>query len=88
MSLTSRFTNLFSSGSTNNTTLQDRNRTALGEDGLPGGGNTHSVTGLGTDVVGSETMAQKALEEEARPPYLHVWKLSPACKAIANFCRQ
>jgi len=68
MSLTSRVANLFTSGSTG----QDRNNLSLFEDGLSGGKETFSNVGLGREVIGSQTMAPEALEEEGRPPYLHV----------------
>ena len=61
MSLASRVTNFFSAqrGERNNLGFADA------DDGLAGG-----IDGrLG---IRSETMAQKAVEEEGRPPYLHV----------------
>lgn len=64
-------TNLFFSGSTN-TQPEDRHRLGFAEDGLPGGRESFTDVRFGSDVVGSETMAPKALEEEGRPPYLHV----------------
>lgn len=74
MSLTSRVSNLFSSGSTNPSTQRDNNIIALGEDGLPGGRNNITDISL-SHAIGSKTMAQETIEEEDRPPYLHV---SPA----------
>jgi hypothetical protein len=83
MSLTSRLANLFSSGSTN--TQRDHNTTntvELGEHGLPGWKN--STTDIRTGILGSETMAQKAIEEEDRPPYLHVGYTDQFEKENAN----
>jgi len=70
MSLTSRVSNLFSSGSTN--AQRDLSSIALGEDVR----NT-TFTDIRPRGLGSETMASKAIEEEDRPPYLHVGKLVP-----------
>lgn len=69
MSLTSRFSNLFFSGSTN--AGEDRNRLGYADDGLSAGKDAFSDVTLGTDTIKSETMALEALEEEGRPPYLH-----------------
>lgn len=68
MSLTSRVTNLFSSGSTK--TQPDRNDLGFVDDGLSGGkeGFTDTKFGTGAAVL----MAHHVEEEEARPPYLHV----------------
>jgi hypothetical protein len=73
MSLTSRLANLFSSGTTN--ISDDRNRLAFAEDGLVGGKETSAGVRFGTKLDRSKTMAPKKLEEEARPPYLHVKEL-------------
>ncbi|KAG0650281.1 putative carrier [Hyphodiscus hymeniophilus] len=59
MSLASRVTKFFSSS---NSTLADA------DDGLPGGKGSFVDGRLG---FGSDTMSPKAVEEEARPPYLH-----------------
>jgi hypothetical protein len=69
MSLTSRVANLFF---TSTNAGEDRNRVGFADDGLAGGKYTFSDVRLGTDIIRSETMAPKALEEEGRPPYLHV----------------
>jgi len=69
MSLTSRVANLFFSGSTNSS-REDRND--LIDNGLPAGNQSFTSVGMGTELVGSKTMAPQALEEEGRPPYLHV----------------
>ena len=58
MSLASRITNNFSSP-------PSTQRLAAAEDGLSGGEGF--VEGIRRD-----TMAQKAVEEESRPPYIHV----------------
>jgi hypothetical protein len=62
MSLASRVTNFFSS-SNSTQSLADA------DDGLPEekGGFVNGRLGLG-----SNTMSPEAVEEEARPPYLHV----------------
>lgn len=70
MSLTSRVANLFFSEPTN--PREDRNCLGTADDGLSGGKRTFADVGLGTDLVGSETMPSETLEEEGRPPYLHV----------------
>lgn len=70
MSLTSRVANLFFSGTANSP--EDCNRLPFAEDGLVGGKDTFSGIKLGTELTGSKTMAPKALEEEGRPPYIHV----------------
>ena len=69
MSLTSRVANLFSSGST---TSPHQHRDELADNGLLGGEKAFRSVGMGTELVGSETMAPQAHEEEGRPPYLHV----------------
>lgn len=71
MPLASLVANLFSSGSTN---TQSDNHNCLGftDDGLSGGKESFTDVRLGTEITGSKTMAPKELEEEARPPYLHV----------------
>ena len=76
MSLASRVTNLFSSGSTN-TRGENRNSLGFADDGLSGGDDNLTRIIMGTELVGSgTTMAPEALEDEARPPYLHVsWVL-------------
>jgi hypothetical protein len=65
MSLASRVTNFFSAprGERNSLGFADA------DDGLPGGKGSFVNGTLG---VVSETMAQKAVEKEGRPPYLHV----------------
>jgi hypothetical protein len=71
MTLGSSVANLFFSGPTN-TQQEDRNRLGFADDGLPGGKQSFTDVRFGTELVESETMAPKALEEEGRPPYLHV----------------
>jgi hypothetical protein len=44
----------------------------LVDDGVPAGKQDFADIKLGAERVMSETMAQKAVEEETRPPYLHV----------------
>ena len=65
MSLASRVTNFFSAqrGERNDLGFAD------GDDVLPGGKGSFVNGTLGGM---SEIMAQKAVEEEGRPPYLHV----------------
>jgi len=87
MSLTSRVANLFSSGSTSST-QRDHKILALGDDGLPGRENIPKDTILGTDAIGSEAMAPQALEEEDRPPYLHVTTLDWPERKMLIFCSQ
>ena len=70
MSLTSRVANLFFTGSTN--AAGDHNRLGFADDGLAGGRVNFSDVRLGTDIISSKTMPSEALEEEGRPPYLHV----------------
>ena len=75
MSLASRVANLFSSGSTTKTA--DRNEFGFVDDGLSEGKETFADVRLGREGIRSKTMAPKAVEEEARPPYLHVrWRAS------------
>ena len=62
MSLASRVTNFFSSSNSTQ-------GFADADDGLPGGERSFVDGRLG---VRSDTMAPKAIEEEARPSYLHV----------------
>lgn len=68
MSLASRVANLFSSS----TSPQRTNDFGLVNDGGPAGQQGLADIRLGAESVMSETNAQKAVEEEARPPYLHV----------------
>jgi len=86
MSLTSRVANLFSSGSTTSS-REDRNE--LADNGLSGGKEAFTSVGMGTSIVGSETMAPKALEEEGRPPYLHVGRVRyQTGRQMLNTCSQ
>lgn len=62
MSLASRVTNFFSSSNSTQ-------GFADADDGLPGGKGSFVDGRLG---LRSNTMAPKAVEEEARPPYIHV----------------
>jgi hypothetical protein len=70
MSLASKVANLFSSGSSNS--QSKRNSFGFPEDGLSGGKDTFADVKLGPEVITSEIMASKAVEEESRSPYLHV----------------
>ena len=63
MSLASRVTNFLSAQ------RAERNDLGFADDGLAGGKGSF-VNGTLGGV--SETMAQKAVKEERRPPYLHV----------------
>lgn len=76
MSLGSRVANLFS-GSTN--AQQDRNNFGFVDDGLSTGKQNFANVKLGTEGLGSETMASKADEEEGRPPYIHVRSHTAVC---------
>jgi hypothetical protein len=62
MSLASRVTNFFSSSTSSQ-------RFADADDGLPEGKRTVVDGSLGPKT---DKMSQKTVEEEARPPYLHV----------------
>lgn len=68
MSLTSRITNLFSSGPAK--PQQDRGDLGFIDDGISAGKQGYKDTKFGTKAA--VTMAQEVDEEEARPPYLHV----------------
>ena len=70
MSLASRVANLFSSGSTTQPT--DRNEFGFVDDGLSEEKEIFADVKLGEEGFRLEIMAPKAVEEEARPPYLHV----------------
>jgi len=70
MSLASRVANLISPSSTSS--QQSRNEFGLVDDGVPAGKPNLADIKLGSERVISETMAQKTVEEETRPPYLHV----------------
>ena len=62
MSLASRVTNFFSSS-------DSTQGFADADDGLPGGKGSFADGRLG---LRSDTMSPEAIEEEARPPYIHV----------------
>jgi len=68
--MASRIGNLFSSGSTS---TEQGNRSSFGfaDDGAPEGKRDLVDARVGTGAFQSKTMAQKADEEEGRPPYLH-----------------
>jgi hypothetical protein len=70
MSLASRVTNFFS-GSTSARREGNDLGFADADDGLPGGKGSVADGRLAKGFR-SENMAQKAAEEEGRPPYLHV----------------
>jgi hypothetical protein len=72
MSLASRVTNLFSSGSTGGTGLEEGNETGLASDGLERGNRRMEDGILGATAFKPETMSPQTVEEEGRPPYLHV----------------
>lgn len=69
--LTSRIANIFSPGSS---APQQQNQNGLGfvDDGLSGGKQPFADISLGAAHLGQDTMASEAVEEEARPPYIHV----------------
>lgn len=69
MSLTSRAVNLLS-GSTS--TQQNRNDFSFADDGVPRSKQAFDDIKLGRQGFRSENMASEEVEEEARPPYLHV----------------
>lgn len=70
MSLASFVANFFSRSTS--TAREDRNDLGLADYGLPGGKGSFVDVTLGTAALMPETLAQKADEEEGRPPYLHV----------------
>jgi hypothetical protein len=72
MSLASRVTNLFSSGSTGGTGPEEGNETGLASDGLERGNRRMEDGILGARAFKPETMSPQTVEEEGRPPYLHV----------------
>ena len=72
MSLASLVANLFSPESTR--TAPNRTGFGIVDDGESGGSSFADVK-LRTEGVRSITMASEALEEEGRPPYLHVWEM-------------
>ena len=91
MSLASRVANLFSSSSTG--PQQSRNEFGLVDDGVPAGKQGLADIKLGAERVMSETNAQKTVEEEARPPYLHVRFVpnvikEPILTAVVYDCRR
>lgn len=67
MSLTSRVINLFSSGSTA-APAEDRTKFAIADNG----GEEDVKFIVGKSLFGSQTMAKGDIEDEGRPPYLHV----------------
>lgn len=70
MSLASRVVNLFSPGT--NSTQRDRNEISFVDDGAAAGSQAFADTKSNTRSDMSEPMESKALEDEGRPPYLHV----------------
>jgi hypothetical protein len=84
MSLASKVANLFSSGSTN--THPNRNDFGFVDDGLSEGKQTFADVKLGPEGFTSEIMVSKAVEEEGRPPYLHVSHPHVEPEATANLC--
>jgi hypothetical protein len=76
MSLASRVTNLFSSGSPG--TGQEGNDIGLADDGLSRGKGTLADGIFGGAAFKSETMGPQNGEEEGRPPYLHVCLCFPS----------
>lgn len=71
MSLASHVTNLFSSGSPG-TGPEDGNGISLANDGLSKGHGSME-DGISRSLPSrSETMPPQMIEEEGRPPYLHV----------------
>lgn len=71
MSLASRVTKLFSSGSPG-TGQEQGNDTGLANDGLSRGEGRVADGIFGASAYKSKTMPPKTVEEEGRPPYLHV----------------
>lgn len=79
MSLASRATNLFFVGSPG-TGQEDGNDTGLANDGLSRG------NGIMPDgVLEAATFKPKTVEEEGRPPYLHVSSMLPSSMDNTNF---
>ncbi|KAG9241485.1 mitochondrial carrier protein-like protein [Calycina marina] len=66
MSLASRVTNLFFTGSPPPSTIN-----GLTDNGLSEGKEAFANAGMGTFLISSETMSSQDIETEARPPYLH-----------------
>jgi hypothetical protein len=71
MSLASRVSNLISSGSPG-TRQEVDNDIGLADDGLSGGKGSLADGRFGAAHFKSETMSPQTIEEEGRPPYLHV----------------
>lgn len=71
MSLASHVTNLFSSGSPG-TGPEEGNGNGLATDGLSRGNGSIEDGILGATPFKSKTMPPQTIEEEGRPPYLHV----------------
>ena len=69
MSLTSRVTNLFSASAN---TQQARDELNLVDNGLSGGKQAFSDVVTGREGLKLKSMASVGLEDEGRPPYLHV----------------
>lgn len=71
MSLASRVANFLSPG----VSAQEGDSKSFRpvDDGLPRGTGSYSGVRLGAEVFNSTNMAPEAIEEEDRPPYLHVW---------------
>ena len=76
MPLTSPITSLFS-GSTTTRPSNNNNEFGIVDDGLSGGKPYLAHVKLGTAAnLRTDTMELAEVEEEARPPYLHVRKCS------------
>jgi hypothetical protein len=75
MSLASRVANLFSGSSIS--AGQDQSKFSLANDGLSDRHINFPDVESRRKGAYSDTMAQKEVEEEGRPPYLHVRPLSP-----------
>lgn len=76
MSLTSRVTNLFAGSSS---AQQDHDELGLKENGLSNERIAFADVASRPLIPKSDTMAQKEVEEEGRPPYLHVGVLHCTC---------
>jgi hypothetical protein len=68
----------FSSGTTNS--QPNRNDFGIVDDGVHTGGRTHGDIKLGAGRIRSGTKTSKEIEEEARPPYLHVRRIDSLSK--------
>ena len=85
MSLASRVSNLFSGFLVPE---REQNKLGFGDDGLSDEGLIFADSRSSIHAGDSDTMAPKNVEEEGRPPYLHVRAtLGSQYANMANICR-